>query len=72
VAVKTIPISEVRQKLKNILAALPHLSAAQIYGPLSYYYDHRPEMDRLIEESRRLKVEKVAEGVAVVCDETGR
>jgi len=68
------------QSVEDILAALSHLTAAQVYAALSYYYDHRPEIDRLIEESRperviaaqRLKVEKVAEGVAVVHDEAGR
>jgi len=68
------------QSVEDILAALPHLTAAQIYGALSYYHDHQSEMNRLIEESQPervisaqgLKVEKVAEGVAVVRDETRR
>ncbi len=28
----------------------PHLSLAQIYGALTYYYDHQEEMDRAIEQ----------------------
>ncbi len=68
------------QSVDDILAALPHLTATQVYDALSYYYDHQPEIDRLIEESQserviakqRLKVEKVAEGVAVVHSEPGR
>ncbi len=68
------------QSVEDILAALPHLTAAQVYAALSYYYDHQPEIDRLIEESRPervlaeqgLKVEQVADGVAVVHDRTGR
>jgi len=68
------------QSVDEILAALPHLTAAQVYDALSYYHDHQAEMDRLIEEGRPerviadqdLKVEKVAEGVAIVHDETGR
>jgi prevent-host-death family protein len=68
------------QSAEDILAALPHLTAAQVYAALSYYHDRRPEMDRLIEESRPkrviadqdLKVEKVAEGVAVAHDQAGR
>ena len=75
-----IPISEVRQKLKDILAALPHLTATQVYDALSYYHDHQAEIDGLIQESRPerviaaqgLRVEKVAEGVAVVHDKMGR
>ncbi len=31
----------------------PHLSLAQIYAALAYYYDHQAEFDLLIEESRR-------------------
>ena len=31
----------------------PHLSLAQVYAALAYYYDHQPEFDRQIEESRR-------------------
>jgi prevent-host-death family protein len=68
------------QSVDEILAALPHLTAAQVYDALSYYHDHQAEMDRLIEEGRPgrviaaqgLKVEKVAEGVAIVHDEAGR
>ncbi len=68
------------QSVDDILAALPHLTAAQVYDALSYYHDHQAEIDGLIEESRPerviaardLKVEKVAEGVAVVHDKAGR
>lgn len=31
----------------------PHLTMAQIYAGLSYYFDHKEEMDRLIEEGIR-------------------
>jgi prevent-host-death family protein len=68
------------QSVDDIMAALPHLTATQIYDALSYYYAHQPEIDRLIEESRaerviaeqRLKVEKVTHGVAIVHSEAGR
>ena len=30
---------------EEIHAAHPHLSLAEIYAALSYYHDHRPEMD---------------------------
>ncbi len=62
------------QSVEDILAALPHLTAAQIHDALSFYYDHKAEIDRLVQESQTeqviaaqgLQVEKVAEGVAVV------
>ncbi|MBI3800416.1 MAG: type II toxin-antitoxin system prevent-host-death family antitoxin [Deltaproteobacteria bacterium] len=66
--------------VEDILAALPHLTAAQVYDALSYYYDHQAEMDQLIEESQPerviatqgLKVEKVADGIAVAHDQRER
>ena len=68
------------QSVEELLAALPHLTASQVYDALSYYHDHQAEMDQLIEESRPerviaaqgLKVEKIAEGVAVVHDQRRR
>ena len=68
------------QSVDAILAALPHLTAAQVYDALSYYHDHQAEIDQLLEESQPerviaaqgLKVEKVAEGMGAVHDETGR
>ena len=35
-----------------ILAELPHLTPAQVYEALSYYYDHVDEIEREIEEDR--------------------
>jgi prevent-host-death family protein len=68
------------QSVNDILAALPHLTAAQVYAALAYYHDHQAEIDQLIEEARPerviaaqgLKVERVAEGVAAVHSEAGR
>src|ERR1043166_3682663 len=37
----------------------PHLSLAQIYAALAYYYDHQAEFDRQIEESRQ-RADKLA------------
>jgi uncharacterized protein (DUF433 family) len=36
----------------------PHLSLAQIYSALAYYYDHEAEMDEEIEEQLR-RAEKI-------------
>ena len=68
------------QAVDDILAALPHLTAAQVYDALSYYHDHQAEIDRRIEESRPdrvlaaqgLRAEPVGDGIAVVHHETGR
>ena len=61
------------QSVEDILAALPHLTAAQIYAALSYYYENKSEMERLYEVSQPeriiaaqgLRIEKVADGVAI-------
>lgn len=66
--------------VEEILSGLPHLTAAQVHAALAYYYDHRSEIDNLIEASRLehvvaeqgLKVERVAEGVAVVHSAAGK
>lgn len=33
------------QSVDDIVALYPHLSAAQVHDALSYYYDHRAEVD---------------------------
>jgi uncharacterized protein (DUF433 family) len=35
----------------------PHLTLAQIYAALAYYYDHQPEVDAQIDEANRLAEE---------------
>ncbi len=68
------------QSVEDILAALPHLTAAQIYDALSYYYDHQAEMDQLIKESQPeqviaaqgLQVKPVTAGGAIVHDKAGQ
>lgn len=44
------------RSLDDMLADYAHipLTAAQIHAALAYYYDHRREIDALIEESERL------------------
>jgi len=68
------------QSADDILAALPHLTAAQVYVALSYYYEYRREIDQLIQESQSdriiaiqgLKVEQAADGVATARSDAGR
>jgi len=63
------------QTVEDVLAALPHLTAAQVYVALSYYYEYQREIDQLTQESRPeriiaaqgLKVETAADGVAIAC-----
>lgn len=76
------------QSTEDVLAALPHLTAAQIYAALSYYYEYQHEIDELIQESqperviaildpkdypeRHRRIEKAADGVAVVRSDAER
>jgi len=50
------PISSIIQNhrrglsVEDILHEFPHLTPAQVYDALSYYYDHRAEIDAAIAE----------------------
>ncbi len=37
---------------EEIVAALPHLTLAQVHEAMSYYYDNQAEIDALIENHR--------------------
>ena len=53
--------------VEEILEGLPHLTPAQVYEALSYYYDHQEEIEQDIEESQ---VERLIEryGLKVMPD----
>jgi uncharacterized protein (DUF433 family) len=36
----------------EIVAMYPHITHAQVYDALSYYYHHRDEIDKIIEENK--------------------
>ena len=36
----------------EIVAMYPHIKHAHVYDALSYYYDHKEEIDKLIEENK--------------------
>ena len=46
----------------DLLNYYPHLNPAQVYAALAYYYEHRDEIDRQIEEDERLFDHAKAEG----------
>ena len=39
---------------EDIVASLPHLTLAGIYDAMSYYHDHRDEIDPIIEHGDRM------------------
>jgi uncharacterized protein (DUF433 family) len=53
----------------DLLNAYTHLPAAAIFGAISYYYDHREEIEKQIEENR---LENVLNRHQAVMDEYGR
>ena len=48
-------IAEIEQaghSVDEIVTMYPHIKHAQVYDALSYYYDHRAEIDKLIVENK--------------------
>jgi len=38
---------------EDVVASLPHLALAAVYDAMSYYHDHRDEIDPIIDEGDR-------------------
>jgi uncharacterized protein (DUF433 family) len=53
----------------EIAATYPHLTLAAVYDAASYYFDHKAEVDRSIEENT---LEKVLERHNLVLEASGR
>jgi len=53
----------------EMIAAYPHLAPAAIYDAISYYLDHREEIDRLIEDTT---LARLAQRYGFRVDEQGR
>lgn len=53
----------------EIIAAYPHLGPAEVYDAISYYHDHREEIDAIIADST---LEKLAEQYNFRIDERGK
>ncbi len=43
----------------DIVASLPHLNLAKVHDALSYYYDHKEEIDKDIEDNSEENVMKL-------------
>jgi uncharacterized protein (DUF433 family) len=43
---------------EEILEKYPHLTLAQVYDALSYYYDHQEEIDRDMEADTEAEVRR--------------
>lgn len=53
----------------EVIAAYPHLSPAALYDAISYYHDHRDEIDAIINEST---LEQLAERSGFSVGEDGK
>lgn len=38
----------------EMISLYPHITHAQIYDALSYYYDHKEEIDKIIDENKEI------------------
>jgi uncharacterized protein (DUF433 family) len=54
--------------VEGYLEGHPHLTTAKIYDALSYYFDHREEIEKEIEEN---KIENVLKATGATMDEKG-
>jgi uncharacterized protein (DUF433 family) len=57
------------EEASDIVAAYPHLGPAEVYDAISYYHDHREEIDSIIADST---LEKLAERYNFRIDAQGR
>ncbi len=53
----------------EMLASYPHLTLAQIHAAMTYYYDHKADLDSRIQEDFRLAEEMRAAAIPVVTRE---
>jgi len=50
------------QSVDEIVEMYPHLTHAQVYDALSYYYDNKEEIDRLVQDNSEESVRAKYEG----------
>lgn len=68
IKVEQVVIWHERMKMSaaDIVAAWPHLTLADIYAALTYYHDHREEIDRDLAEGEKLFEELKAKQPSIV------
>lgn len=47
-----VELERTGNSVDEIVAMYPHITHAQVYDALSYYYDHREEIDKIIEQNK--------------------
>ncbi|MDI6793470.1 MAG: DUF433 domain-containing protein [bacterium] len=59
-----VELQRMGKSVDEIVTLYPHLSHAQIYEALSYYYDHKEEIERMIYEDSEEYVREKYKGEA--------
>lgn len=52
----------VGESVDEIVAMYPHITHAQVYDALSYYYDHKEEVDQYLKENTEKYVRRKYKG----------
>ncbi|GBD97698.1 hypothetical protein BMS3Abin06_02599 [bacterium BMS3Abin06] len=47
-----VELERASHSVDEIITIYPHITHAQVYDALSYYYDHKEEIDKIIEENK--------------------
>jgi uncharacterized protein (DUF433 family) len=47
-----VEMERVGHTVDEMVAMYPHIKHAQVYDALSYYYDHKKEIDKIIDENK--------------------
>ena len=47
-----VELERAGNSVDEIVVMYPHITHAQVYDALSYYYDHKEEIDKIIEENK--------------------
>lgn len=47
-----VELERAGNSVDELVAMYPHITHAQVYDALSYYYDHKEEIDKIIDENR--------------------
>lgn len=47
-----VELEQLGHSVDEIVSMYPHITHAQVYDALSYYYDHKKEIDKIIRENK--------------------
>ncbi len=47
-----VELEQLGHSVDEIVSMYPHITHAQVYDALSYYYDHKEEIDKILRENK--------------------